>query len=99
MTAFNRVSVDVVQLLPHHRFVQNHFGMYALLPELVFAVPFMRVFGRMQALQQALGFLLLQVVDDPAGGVGFEAGNAFVQFRGLGDKVQMVFQDDVAVEF
>ncbi|WP_231914871.1 hypothetical protein [Methylomonas sp. DH-1] len=67
------------------------------MPELVFAIPFMCDFGKMQALQQALGLLPLEVVDDPAGGIRFEAGNAFVEFRGLGDKVQMVFQNHVAV--
>ncbi len=56
-------------------------------------------FGKMQALQQALGLLPLEVVNDPASGISFEAGNAFVEFRGLGDKVQMVFQNHVAIEF
>lgn len=73
--------------------------MYALLPELVLAVPFMRGFGKMQALQQAVGFLLLEVVDDLASGVGFEASDALVQFRRLSDKVQMVFQNYVTLEF
>jgi hypothetical protein len=40
--------VDVVDLLPHHRFVQDHFCMYALLSELVLAFLFMRGFGKVQ---------------------------------------------------
>jgi hypothetical protein len=90
VTAFNRVCVDVVQFFPHHRFVQNQFGMHTFLPELIFAILFMRRFGKAQPLEQALGFLLPQMIDDPARGIGFEAGDAFVQFRGLGNEVQMI---------
>lgn len=73
--------------------------MYAFLPELEVAVPFMRGFGKMQALQQAFGFLLLEVVDDPACGVGFEASDALVQVRRLGDEMQVIFQNYLTVEF
>ncbi len=73
--------------------------MHAFLPELIFAILFMRRFGKAPPLEQELRFLLLQMIDDPAGGIGFEAGHVFVQLRGLGDEVRMIFQDHVAVKF
>jgi len=30
------------------------------------------------------------MINDPSRGIGFEAGDAFVQFRGLGNEMQMI---------
>ncbi len=39
------------------------------------------------------------MTDDLAGGIGFEAGDTFIQTGTLGNEVQVVFQDDVIVQF
>jgi len=41
---------------------------------LVIAIQFTRRFGKVQTLQQTLGILLLQLIDDSTGGKGFEVG-------------------------
>ena len=96
VSALHRVLVNVVQLLPHHRFTADQFRMGAFLPELVFPVPLVRLFGQPQPVQQPLRPTRLQQFDEPAGRVGFETAQALVQTRGLGHEVQVVFQDDVA---
>jgi hypothetical protein len=39
------------------------------------------------------------MIDNLAGGVGFEAGDTFIQAGTLGNEVYVVFQDDVTVQF
>jgi len=42
---------------------------------LVLAIQFTRRFGKVQTLQQTLGILLQQLIDDSASGKGFEVGD------------------------
>ncbi len=48
--ALNWIGMNVIQLLSHHRFAKYQFGMHTFLPELIFAVVFMRDFGKAQSL-------------------------------------------------
>ena len=85
--------MDIVQLLPHHRFAADQFRMGAFLPELVFPVALVRLFRQPQPVQQPFRPVRLQQFDEPAGGVGLETAQALVQTWGLGDEVQVVFQN------
>ena len=58
----------------------------------------MRPFAETQTLQHSLRSSFLQVVNDGSSGEGFELADTFTQVRCLSDEVQMVFENDVAVE-
>ena len=49
VSAFHRVLMDIFELFPHHRFADDHFNMGTFLPELIFAVVLVRLFGESQA--------------------------------------------------
>ena len=72
--------------------------MRTFLPQLINPVLLMRAFAETQALQCAIGAFALQVVDDLSGGEGFELAEAFVEVWSFCNKVQMVFQDDIALQ-
>ncbi len=48
VAAFYGVVVNVLEFLAHYGFVEDHFRVYAFLPELVVSVGFMRFFEEVQ---------------------------------------------------
>jgi len=57
-----------------------------------------RAFAEAQALQNAFDAFVLQVINDGAGGERFELAEALVQVGCLGNKMQVVFEDDLAIK-
>ena len=97
ISAFHRVVVDVFNFLAHHRLAVDHFRVRAFLPQLIHPVLLMRAFAEAQTLQGFVGAFCLQVIDDLSRGEGLELAEAFAQIGCLGDEVQVVFQNHVAV--
>jgi hypothetical protein len=48
--ALYRIGMNIIQFFPHHRFVKDHFGVNAFLPELILPVDLVRPFGKSQTL-------------------------------------------------
>jgi hypothetical protein len=69
---FDRVVVDVIELLPHHRLALDALRVAPLLPKLVIRLSFVRSLEEGEQIEQSLGPDLLQMVDDPPCGTGLE---------------------------
>ena len=73
-------------------------GWLPFLPDLVGGFDLLRGLEEPQHLQQPVRPGGLQGRDQALGGVGLEGSHVLVQFRGAGDQVQVVLQNDVAVD-
>jgi hypothetical protein len=72
------IGLEVVELSPHHRLVENFFGIYVFLPKSVCAAMFMPDFAGVGV---GIRILLLDLVEDLQGLIDFRAGSASVQLR------------------
>ena len=81
IAALDRVVVDVLDLLPHHRFILNQLRMRAFLPDLIFPIDFVRGLALRQLLKHLARLLILQVIDDLTRRERLEIADLFRQVR------------------
>ena len=88
-------TTDIVKLLAHDCLAVNQLRMRTFLPQLINTICLVCTLAETQALQYPLRAFALQVVNDGAGGEGFELADALSQIWRLSNIVQVIFQDDV----
>ena len=95
---FYRISVNILNLLPHHLFICYQFRMYAFLPELVSSICFMRFFIKSQLFQNSCHTVFIKIMEQFFGCIRFETCNILIQLPALRNEMQVIFKDDVCVD-
>lgn len=73
--------------------------MTSFLPELILPVSLMRSFGETQTGQDLFNPLGFKIIDNAPGRIGLEAADKLIQPIRLRDKMTMVFQYHIAIQF
>ena len=73
----DRIAVDVVELLPHNRLAEDHFGMASLLPELILPIQLVRLPGETQPRQKTLRLSRFQQLDEAGRSPGLDLATFF----------------------
>jgi hypothetical protein len=91
------IVMNVIQLLTHNHLRFDDLRMIAFFPNLISGLLLMGAFKKRQQLQQLDRAALFQMRDDLFCRVGFKALHVMAQIIRRGDKMQMIFKDDVTI--
>jgi hypothetical protein len=90
--------MDVVQLLEHHRVVEDGLGMVAFLPDLIAAMSFVGLAKRLESIEQPAASFAGNLLQKAAGGEFLQVAHHGWEIRGGYDRMEMIFHDDPCVE-
>jgi len=92
------VMMDVVQLLEHHRVVEDGLGMVAFLPDLITAVGLVGLAKRFQAIKEPAASFAIKLLQETAGGEFLQVAHDSGEVRGGYDGMEVVLHDNPCVE-
>jgi len=92
------IVMNVIQLLTHNHLRFDDLRMIAFFPNLISGLLLMGAFKKRQQLQQLDRAALFQMRDDLLRRVGFKTLHVMAQIIRRGDKMQMIFKNDLTVE-